>query len=98
MANIGLIARNELIYEYIKKHISANYIKDMFSDFCNGKVIRYELDNLLSLNFLLEESLDGGGTQSLRVDPQGKTLASALLNQKISIPKEIYNSIKTQKS
>jgi hypothetical protein len=35
------------------------------------------------LNFLLHESLDGGGTLSLKADPQGKTYSSALLRMEI---------------
>lgn len=97
MANIGVIARNQMVFDYIKLYLTANYMKDLFKEFCKGRVIRYELDNLLSLNFLLENSLDGGGTQSLRIDPQGKTLASALLNQKFTIPVEVFDSLKVQK-
>ena len=50
-----------------------------FSGICLGTVTRYELPNLGALNFLLYESLDGGGTLSLRADPQGKTFSTALL-------------------
>ncbi len=92
-ANIGLIARNNTVYQFIKEYISADFIKNMFSDFCKGKVIRFELDNLLALNFLLEESLDGGGTKSLMIDAQGKTYAAALLNQTIDVPKNVYESL-----
>jgi hypothetical protein len=44
---------------------------------------------LQALNFLLEESLDGGGTKALVIDPQGKTYASALLNIKIPVPEKL---------
>ncbi len=94
-ANIGLIARNRYIYEFIRTHFTASFIKYVFKSFCKGKVIRYELDNLQALNFLLEESLDGGGTQSLMVDAQGKTFASALLNYKVEIPADLYHHMKT---
>ena len=40
----------------------------------SGKVERFELPNLGALNFLLHESLGGGGTRSLKNDAQGKTL------------------------
>lgn len=94
MANIGVIARNETIYEFIKGYFTAGFIKHIFQEFCRGKVIRYELDNLMALNFLLEESLDGGGTQSLMVDAQGKTFASALLNCEVEIPIDLYTQLK----
>jgi hypothetical protein len=89
MANIGLIARSPEIYEFIKQNITADFVKSAFKNICKGKVIRYELDNLQALNFLLEESLDGGGTKALVIDPQGKTYASALLNIKIPVPEKL---------
>ena len=90
-ANIGLLARNERAYAYIRKYITAGFVKNLFSDICKGRVIRYEMDNLQGLNFLLEESLDGGGTRSLLADPQGKTLAQALLNTEIIVPPAFLN-------
>ncbi len=91
MSNIGLIARNVKIYEFIKKHITADVVKTIFQGICKGRVIRYEADNLQALNFLLEQALDGGGTKSLMIDSQGKTYASALLNYKIFAPKDLFD-------
>ncbi len=50
-----------------------------------GNVERFELPNLKALNFLLHESLGGGGTLSLMTDAQGKTFSTALLRMKIEI-------------
>lgn len=94
VSNIGVLARSESIYAFIKEKLTKEYMKDLFKDFCKGKVIRYEMDNLMAINFLLEESLDGGGTKSLMIDAQGKTFASALLNQEISVPEELLKSLK----
>lgn len=94
VSNIGVLARSEGIYHYIREILTTKYIKGLFKDFCRGKVIRYEMDNLLALNFLLEESLDGGGTKSLMIDAQGKTFASALLNQELSVPQKLLEDLK----
>jgi len=56
-----------------------------FSDRVKGPVERYELPNLGALNFVLHRALGGGGTVSLRLDAQGKTLASALLAMEIEL-------------
>ncbi len=90
-ANIGLIARNEKAYQWIKDHITADFVRSLFEGICAGNVERFELDNLLGLNFLLHSSLGGGGTVSLRIDPQGKTLAHALLAQPMNIPPLLFN-------
>ena len=97
MANIGVIARSSIIYGFIKEKLTVNLVKSMFADHCKGKVLRYELENLESLNFLLEESLDGGGTKSLMIDAQGKTFAQALLNQLVEVPNAVLDSLNTNK-
>jgi hypothetical protein len=51
-------------------------------------VDRFELQNLGALNFLLHESLGGGGTLSLMTDAQGKTFSTALLRMEIEISAE----------
>ena len=53
-----------------------------------GDVERFELPNLGALNFLLHESLGGGGTLSLMTDAQGKTFSTALLRMNIELDDE----------
>lgn len=82
-ANIGLIAYNKKDYELIKREVTAEKVRKFFDGICKGEVIRYELPNINALNFLLNNTLGGGGTVSLMLDAQGKTLASALLKMEI---------------
>lgn len=84
-ANIGLIAYDEKGYEIICKYITAEKVKEYFKGICLGEVERYEMPNIKALNFLLHNTLGGGGTVSLKLDAQGKTLASALLLMEIEI-------------
>ena len=58
-----------------------------------GSVERYELDGLLGLNFLLNNSLGGGGSCTLRTDAQGKTFAQALCGLKLNVPKSVVLSV-----
>ena len=78
----------------MKKNLTAQVVKDYFQEFCHGKVERYVLENLQGLNFLLEQSLGGGGTKTLRIDAQGKTFAQALINQKFEIDEGTLGSVK----
>lgn len=89
ICNIGLVARSEPAYEWIRKTVTAEKVKSYFGEITRGPVKRYEIPNLWALNFLLYESLGGGGTVSLRIDPQGKTLSEALLEMIIPVPKEL---------
>lgn len=84
-ANIGIIAYTNEGYEIIKKYLTAEKVKEYFKGICFGKVERFEMPNIRALNFLLHNSLGGGGTISLRHDAQGKTLASALLRMELEI-------------
>jgi hypothetical protein len=63
--------------------VTADRVKKHFEGVCLGPVERFELPNLGALNFLLHESLGGGGTLALKADPQGKTYSSALLRMEI---------------
>jgi hypothetical protein len=84
-ANVGLIALRPEFYPLLVREITATRVKDHFKGICHGNVERYELPNLGALNFLLHESLGGGGTLSLMTDAQGKTFSTALLRMFIDI-------------
>ena len=72
-------------------------MKKFFAGITLGEVTRFELDNLHGLNFLLEETLGGGGTKSLVIDPQGKTLAQALLQMVIRVPSSLLKTVSGKK-
>lgn len=84
-ANIGIIAYDNKGYEIICKHLTQEKVKKHFEGICFGKVERYEMPNIRALNFILHNTLGGGGTVSLKHDAQGKTLAAALLRMEIEI-------------
>jgi hypothetical protein len=84
-ANVGLIALQDEIYPILVREVTVECVKQHFQGICKGDVERFELPNLGALNFLLHESLGGGGTLSLMTDAQGKTFSTALLRMKIEI-------------
>ena len=88
-ANVGLIALNREYYPLLVEKVTAERVKEHFAGICLGPVQRYELPNLGALNFLLHESLDGGGTLSLKADAQGKTYSAALLRMEIEVPDDL---------
>jgi hypothetical protein len=87
-ANVGLIALEDKYYPLLVREVTADRVKHHFTGVCKGGVERFELPNLGALNFLLHESLGGGGTLSLMTDAQGKTFSTALLRMEIEIPDE----------
>jgi hypothetical protein len=84
-ANVGLIALRDEIYPILVRQVTAERVKQHFQGICKGEVERFELPNLGALNFLLHESLGGGGTLSLMTDAQGKTFSTALLRMEIEL-------------
>ncbi len=84
-ANVGLIAFRDEAYPILVREVTTERVKKHFQGICKGEVERFELPNLGALNFLLHESLGGGGTLSLMTDAQGKTFSTALLRMKIEI-------------
>jgi hypothetical protein len=85
--NVGVIAYDDKGYEIIKKHLTTERVKKHFEGICFGKVERYEMPNIRAINFLLHNTLGGGGTVSLKHDAQGKILASAMLRMELDIEK-----------
>ena len=84
-ANVGLIALRDEIYPILVREVTTARVKDHFKGICKGEVERFELPNLGALNFLLHESLGGGGTLSLMTDAQGKTFSTAMLRMEIEV-------------
>lgn len=87
-ANVGIIALKDEFYPILEREVTAERVKYHFDKMVKGAVERFELPNLKALNFLLHESLGGGGTLSLMTDAQGKTFSTALLRMEIEITDE----------
>jgi hypothetical protein len=88
-SNVGLIADSEALYEVIRREVTAERVRAHFREVCRGEVERFEVPNLSALNFLLHDSLGGGGTASLLTDAQGKTHGQGLLEMEIEVPSEL---------
>ena len=93
-SNVGLMFYSEKVYEWAKIHITSELVKKHFQYIAKGDVKRYEMDNLLAFNFILEDSLGGGGSESLLNDSQGKTHGQMLLVMKIELPDHLISFIK----
>ncbi|MFW7380978.1 MAG: acyclic terpene utilization AtuA family protein [Oligoflexus sp.] len=96
-ANIGVMARSPKAFDFLNQFLTAQKVKDYYQELCYGAVKKYQLPNMQGFNFLLEQSLGGGGTKTLRIDAQGKTFAQALLRQKAPIPQDILDEISQEK-
>lgn len=87
--NIGVIARDPRLLPVLRAELSAERVKDYLSHLVLGTVERWELPGMNAFNFLLRQALAGGGTRSLRNDPQGKTFAQMLLDIELDVPVQL---------
>ena len=88
-SNVGIIFKNKRLYNWALSYLTENIVKKYFKSLVKGKVVRYELPNLNALNFILNDSLGGGGSESLINDAQGKTHGQALAMMEVEIPDKI---------
>lgn len=82
-ANVAVFARDAAAYALLRQHLTAGVVQVYFAPLGVGPVERYEVPNLLALNFLLPGILAGGGSRSLRTDAQGKALGQCLLEMRL---------------
>ena len=85
-SNVGIMAYDERGYEILVEWLTADRVKAHFDEIVQGDVKRYELPNLLALNFILHDSLGGSGSARLQNDAQGKTHGMGLLRMLVEVP------------
>ena len=85
-SNVGVVAYNLKAYELLRTQLTTDRVKTHFHAICQGEVQRYEAPNLLALNFILHDSLGGGGSESLKTDAQGKTHGLGMLQLELDVP------------
>ncbi len=96
-SNVGVIAHSDAAYQFLKEALTAEVVKAHFQGINHGDVERFEADNMRVLNFLLEDSLGGGGSASLKTDAQGKTHGLALLRLQLDVPDDVLTSVKSSR-
>ena len=85
-SNVGVLAYDREGYEILRRELTPERVKAHFGGLVRGEVERFDLPNLLGFNFLLHDSLGGGGSASLRNDAQGKTHGTAMLRMVVEVP------------
>ena len=88
-SNVGLIAYDDAGYEILRREVTPERVRAHFGEVVRGEVERHEVPNLRALNFILHDSLGGGGSASLLTDAQGKTHAQALLRVVVEVPVDL---------
>ncbi len=92
-SNVGLVARSPGAWTWLRATVTAEFVRTALAGFVEGEVERFEVPGIMALNFILHDSLGGGGSASLLTDAQGKTHAQALLRCPVDVPDEVLSSV-----
>jgi Acyclic terpene utilisation family protein AtuA len=88
-ANVGVWARNQRAYRFLEGFLTVERFRDLIPEARDLDVRRYELPNLLAVNFVVGGLLGEGVSSSTRIDPQAKGLGEWLRARVVDLPAEL---------
>ena len=89
-ANIGVWAKSENAFSFLNNYLTVKKIKELMPDIREFEIDRYELPNILSLNFYIHDILEDGVSSNTRKDGQAKSLGEYLRAKYADIPKSLF--------
>jgi hypothetical protein len=90
-ANLGVWAKTPTAFAFLQGYLTIEKLKQLLADLNEYEIERYELSNLLALNFVIKGFLGDGVAASLKMDPQAKTLGEYLRAKIIAVPESIFD-------
>ena len=88
-ANIGVWAKTENAFSFLNEYLTVETLKKLMPDLAEFDIDRYELPNILSLNFYIHGILQDGVSSNTRKDGQAKSLGEYLRSKYIDMPKSL---------
>jgi len=85
-ANIGLWARSAEAYVWLADFLTPGRLQQLMPETSALEVRRFELPNVLALNFVVVGLLGEGVASSTRTDPQAKGLGEFLRSRAVDLP------------
>jgi hypothetical protein len=85
-ANLGVWAKTPAAFAFLRQFLTVECLRKLLPDIRDCEVERYELANLLAINFYIKGLLGDGAAASWRSDPQAKTLGEYLRARMIDVP------------
>ena len=85
-ANLGVWAKTEKSYAFLYDFLTIKKLKELLPDLAEYKIVRYELPNILALNFYIHDILQDGVSSSTRLDGQAKSLGEYIRAKEIEVP------------
>jgi len=88
-ANLGVWGKTAEAYAFLREFLTTEKLRELLPDCAPYPIERYELPNLLAINFYIRGILGDGAAASIRSDPQAKTLGEYLRARVIEMPAAI---------
>ena len=92
-ANLGVWAKNSYAFSFLHEFLTVEKLKELLPDLEDFQIERYELSNINSLNFYINEILEDGVSSNNRKDGQAKSLGEYLRAKKIKVPQSIIGDL-----
>jgi hypothetical protein len=85
LSNVSVWVYDPRHYQAVKAQLTAGRVKEAYPNLIRGEVVRYEMDQLQGLNFVMEDAIEGGVNSSLNLDSHGKSWSFLLLALDIEV-------------
>ena len=85
ISDLGIMAKDDKIYDILKKEITPKKLKEFYKDSVKGEIEVFPMDNLKAIKVVMKQALSGGATKSLRWDMTGKAMATSILRMEIDV-------------
>jgi hypothetical protein len=89
-ANVGLWATSPRVYAWLREYLTAERLRDLLTEAAGLPIDRYELPNLLALNFVIHGLLAPGVSATTRPDAQAKGLGEYLRSRIVPVPADLF--------
>jgi hypothetical protein len=85
-ANVGLWAVSPRAYAWLRRYLTIDRFRELLTEASGLEIDRYELPNLLALNFVVHGLLAPGVSATTRPDAQAKGLGEYLRSRVVTVP------------
>jgi hypothetical protein len=85
-ANVGLWAVSPRAYAWLRRYLTVDRFRALLTEASGLEIDRYELPNLLALNFVVHGLLAPGVSATTRPDAQAKGLGEYLRSRVVTVP------------
>ena len=91
-ANLGVWAKDLDAFAFLSSFLTIKKLKELMPDLKGFKIERFDLPNILSLNFYIHDILEDGVSSNSRKDAQAKSLGEYLRAKKANIPSSLLET------